>query len=981
MSGKNNITVGIDKPDTGSNNEIDAVLKTGDIILDDLNLSIENAVFAWRLNKVEFNPGAYTTILTPTTDEYIRYDLLVGTSQGNYAIKKGIEGEFSANIPTADKGSIALAVLSLKGNKILQTIPEPVIDLSSIENRITVLENFNPVPETGLTGQAYAVWSGIGLKYYGSYPNYYIQSVLKQKGSGEVTLDATTSMTAGQKRYDLIIVDANGLNKITGVADENPILPTINPDTQIIISNVLLNAGDIIPSDNTVVREQIYDDNVEWVVSKKDNGVAINPNYTTQKFKGLKSLQITNFGSNREHIVFDKTNPNSFTKTFLDFDALTFRIYLPSNLNSNMAFDIWFEKQSGSIGQVGRVTSIFDFKTGKFGYNESLKNTWQLIIIPLSVFEISEITFNSLWIRREAGDRHCLLDDIALVGANAIANPTKQKAITSIVTDNGVASATKEDDTFSMKGLEAVEVKASGKDITIDVKNATDTLSGVVKIDTPTADPVVYTRETSDNLLKAKVNAILEIKPIAGIAYDLTAYDTTNLVELIYEDTLPMTVTIPNDATLNLPVGSIFYTVATNTGALSIAGGAGVTFQTAVGLTAGQNEVRKYVKKAANVWGIEGGAGVVVNTPKTPFTVFIDTVNGNNATAKIEDASKPFKTDTAAFAALPTDNLNVWTFYFIDNNVTRTLSQFPGTRKIMYVCYNTGTFDISAWTSLITIGYLYFEIPYATLLHNSGTSTRITSSVPCYINANSINIQTIAHPSGSTFFQLNGLIRANSVTQRNTSGKAFSDCELLVGIFDTTNTILFSSNGSLNSKINNLILGGQNCTYGFTDGNLLIGKISGTGTFTIGLKNIDITGLDCPAAINVSLANGSCLKGVMSPNFLGGLVFLQGASLSIISNYKGRLNNFNYGSGWTVNVAIYNSYIITPGVFFVASASTSSTLFLVVNSVIEQTTPAALFTNVNASTPLTIKKVGTFYSNATSLGSNVSIVASSLTSY
>lgn len=172
---------------------------------------------------------------------------------------------------------------------------------------------------------------------------------------------------------------------------------------------------------------------------------------------------------------------------------------------------------------------------------------------------------------------------------------------------------------------------------------ATDALSGSVKTDVTKADPVVYTVETTDNLLKAKVNAILEIKPITGIAYTLLAYDTANLVQLAYDGTLPMTVTIPNDATLNLPVGSIFYTVGSNTGALTIAGGAGVTFQTAVGLTAGQNETRKYVKKAANIWQVEGGAQpMAVGGAKAYKTYFVNTSTGNNATGVYEDVTKPF---------------------------------------------------------------------------------------------------------------------------------------------------------------------------------------------------------------------------------------------------------------------------------------------------------------------------------------------------
>lgn len=467
---------------------------------------------------------------------------------------------------------------------------------------------------------------------------------------------------------------------------------------------------------------------------------------------------------------------------------------------------------------------------------------------------------------------------------------------------------------------------------------------------------------------------VLDIETTASVNYTLPIADIKK--KTVFTATNPIALNVPTNATEAIAIGTKKSFTVQGTGAVTVQG-AGITFvQKNLVFTTGDTFTLEKID--TDTWAVNGNLPVA--GAKVPYTVFIDTVNGVDATGVIEDKTKPFKTDTAAYAALPTDNGNVWTFYFIDNNVTRTLSQFPA-RKIMYVCYNTGTFDISAWTGLTTIGYLYFEIPYATLLHNSATQTRFTSSTPAYINANAINIQTVSHGTGSSFFQMSGLIRANLITQRNTSNKIFFDGELIVGTFDTTNTVLFSSGGNSNSKVNNLVLGGQSCAYGFVDGNLLIGKISGTGTLVIGLKNIDITGVSCPAGITVSLANGSCLTGVMSPNFLGGISFQPGLSLSIISDYKGRLNSFSSGAGWTINIAIYNSYIITPSVFFGASASTSSTLFLVVNSVIEQTTPAALFTGLSGSTPLTITKTGTFYSNATSLGSNVSIAASSLTSY
>ncbi|MBA4318502.1 MAG: hypothetical protein C0412_08885 [Flavobacterium sp.] len=114
----------------------------------------------------------------------------------------------------------------------------------------------------------------------------------------------------------------------------------------------------------------------------------------------------------------------------------------------------------------------------------------------------------------------------------------------------------------------------------------------------------LYANETIDTLLAGKANQILALKTITGTTYNVIYDDISN--ELVYEGTVAMNIIIPNNATLALPIGTVFYSVATNTGILSVSGGAGVVFQTAVGLSGAQNEVRKYTKRGINTWGVEG---------------------------------------------------------------------------------------------------------------------------------------------------------------------------------------------------------------------------------------------------------------------------------------------------------------------------------------------------------------------------------------
>lgn len=331
-----------------------------------------------------------------------------------------------------------------------------------LDTRLTILENITPpTVKTGLTGQAYVVWAGEGLKYYATYPNYFIESVLKPANSGNVTLEPTTGMSVGEKRYDLIILDANGLNKITGIPDENPVLPTVNEDTQIILSNVLLNSGDIVPPGSTTKIEQIFDENIEWSVIK-EGAVTIDPNYTVNPFKGSKCLRVTNFGSGREHISFNRLGNKKLT----DFSVLSFRIYLPSNLSSNVSFDIWFALNDAES------TEVKPFQHNLYGYKDNIKNTWQLVVIPLSNFQIRNIDTNRLVFRRSAGDVNFLIDDISLISAEQTVLPpevSKQRAFTTIITDGGIVNATIDNDTFQIKGGGGTSVTSDGnKTILID---------------------------------------------------------------------------------------------------------------------------------------------------------------------------------------------------------------------------------------------------------------------------------------------------------------------------------------------------------------------------------------------------------------------------------------------------------------------------------------------------------------------------------
>lgn len=701
----------------------DAVLKTGDIIINDLDIFVASNAFAWRINQITtLNPFSFSTSLDPTTVNFVRYDILLANEDGTYSIRKGVEGEGSADIPAPYDETLLLATFYINGLVIEKVIIPPPTDISSLENRVTILENYTQPPKNGLTDEAIVIWSGEGFKYYVNYPSYYINSILYPAGSDEVTLPNGTSLVEPEKVFHLITLGTSGIGYAEGVPDENPVLPTIDENILIGLTSVLITAGETLPTNSGAKRVQIYDENVEWAVKKMDNGVTINPDYTGQAFKGVKSLQITNFGSGREHIVFDKPNPAFDNVNIVDYHTLSFRIYLPSNLSSNAAFNIWFERQTGSGGTIGKVSSILNFITGKYGYNENIKNTWQLVTIPLSIFSFTQSNFNSLWIRRESQDRHFLLDDIALTGPEQtiVTVPGTQNAITRIITNIGVVNATTDNDTILINGEEGTSIRSEGKKIIVSTKELKDEIDNIYQPNTllssvpPTrvGNTFTYPANGYSALINKTVRTnINEFQTIIG-----AATDNYKRVDLVY---------FKSDNTLNKVIGTESLTVAARPDIPNGTVGVPVSFINVFGSTIEAPTPITQEISIQDVFGTEKfkisdyirfdgismspSQKLISIDPLVPLSAFLDSVNGNDTTGALENSKKPFKTIQAIFTALPITTGETYTIYITGGtiNFTRQMER----RNIKWVSYTNATFNFSTVTTDGTTlaPYLFFQ--------------------------------------------------------------------------------------------------------------------------------------------------------------------------------------------------------------------------------------------------------------------------------
>ncbi len=318
---------------------------------------------------------------------------------------------------------------------------------TALNDRITELEG-SKVLYNRFTGKSYVIWSGTGLTYDVVYTSYYLENILYPGGTVQKTL-ATSDPT--NPRFDLIKVNNTGVIVATGTPSASPEVPSADPNTELAISSVLVEAGSTVPSNVSI--EDVYKENSEWT-AVSNNGT-VNFNATTIPFQGTKHIDCGSF-SNGQYLRFTDTVLNQVT----DFSLLKFYVNLKATFANTAKFSIKFYNGSTLISSIVTVAS------GNYNFERTIVNTYQTVIVPLSDFTFSSSSFDRIEIvmigANASGFR---MDNISLaqgVGSSS----TEQNAITSIITDSGIANANTKDDTFQFKGANGLIVSAIGKIIT-----------------------------------------------------------------------------------------------------------------------------------------------------------------------------------------------------------------------------------------------------------------------------------------------------------------------------------------------------------------------------------------------------------------------------------------------------------------------------------------------------------------------------------
>ena len=234
-------------------------------------------------------------------------------------------------------------------------------------------------------------WTGDGLWFHVSPTIWRIFNQVFQTLLPElIELDEADPT---HNRFDTFYADNDGnIGVITGVAAEDPVIPSVDPDTQILLTSVMVAAGATTPE---VTVGLIYDENApgEWTGSTE--GVTVDFDAVANPGFGVKHLR-TGIIEDNDKIIF--TAPASIE--WINYTAVSFMIYLSAAMiNQENLYCILYLSPTSQSTPVEVLIPI----------NKSLVEEYQLITINLSDFQISGMKVNTLvfrWAKQGAKTSH-----------------------------------------------------------------------------------------------------------------------------------------------------------------------------------------------------------------------------------------------------------------------------------------------------------------------------------------------------------------------------------------------------------------------------------------------------------------------------------------------------------------------------------------------------------------------------------------------
>ncbi|MEN2400604.1 hypothetical protein GKZ90_0012505 [Flavobacterium sp. MC2016-06] len=286
-----------------------------------------------------------------------------------------------------------------------------------------------------------------------------------------------------------------------------------------------------------------------------------------------------------------------------------------------------------------------------------------------------------------------------------------------------------------------------------------------------------------------------------------------------------------------------------------------------------------------------------------PLSAFLDTTNGNDTTAIIENSKKPFKTMSALVNALPTTIGETYTIYINGSTVSVT-RRMPG-RNLRFVAFTPTTLDF-------------------TLCKENDGVTETTDVISSYLSGatwtfDNNNISLISNYVGTKRFQFGGtapVLKGNINIFNFKSGDTYGAIRLYEGsdiiinnLYDSPQNVPFLNNAvyNYNLKIRNFY-----CQYGRSiqnKSNITIDNIIKVGTSTFSLRISDPTVQTTTTIGNVTLDGCNLYPQSNITNFAGLIsattaVYFDGCKL-ISGNFNSTIYPIN---SWLNGTQTYRNY-------------------------------------------------------------------------
>ena len=229
---------------------------------------------------------------------------------------------------------------------------------------------------------------------------YIINGTQYNSPQTNVTLSAAN---ATFDRFDVIAVDtSNTVVVLQGTPSVSPVIPTIDPSTQLQLTIIPVPAGSSGPVG--VANVDIYLENTEWTSSVTAH---INPASTNNPYAGNVDIEATSAVAGN---YIELTNPSGLID-LSQYSNLIFRIRLKSSWPSSKYLAITW-RNGGSI--IGTSLSV---KNGFFGLNNSVTGVYQQIVMPISSFNVTS-NVNKIRIQVAGGSSSIgwYIDNIVLQG-------------------------------------------------------------------------------------------------------------------------------------------------------------------------------------------------------------------------------------------------------------------------------------------------------------------------------------------------------------------------------------------------------------------------------------------------------------------------------------------------------------------------------------------------------------------------------------